>query len=280
MSKKLRITSWDVASQKAWLGRRLLGYNLKKASYLPTNWQHLLFLIHCFYWQGRRKGTSCLDAILLKYRWHQQLDNNCFLLAEKESHAWMPSCGSGCHHLFNNRRFSISRAAEKESHVRKPSCWSRWHQLFIISLFSFGRDAEKETLECHLAGVGGIICLIIVVFFWWSCRKRKFWMPYAGVVGIVCLIIDVFPFPGLQKKKAMHGRHLAGVSGISCLIIDVFHFQGCRKRKPCLDAILREKIVPISCLISNNICFPFPGQQKKKAMLGRHLAGVGGISCL
>jgi hypothetical protein len=28
------------------------------------------------------------------------------------------------------------------------------------------------------------------------------------------------------------------------------------------------------------MCFPFPGQQKKKAMLGRHLAVVGGISSL
>jgi hypothetical protein len=62
----------------------------------------------------------------------------------------------------------------------------------------------------------------------------------AGVGGISCLIIDFCPFPALQKKKAMLGRHLLGEVDISCLIINLFHFQGCRKRKPCLDAILLE----------------------------------------
>jgi hypothetical protein len=36
--------------------------------------------------------------------------------------------------------------------------------------------------------------------------------------GISCLKKMFFPFPGLQKKRAMLGRHLAGVGGISCFL--------------------------------------------------------------
>jgi hypothetical protein len=55
-----------------------------------------------------------------------------------------------------------------------------------------------------------------------------------------------------------------------------FPFPGLQKKKAMLDRdLLGEGCV--SYLIID--VFPFPGLQKKRVMLGRHLAGVGCISC-
>jgi hypothetical protein len=56
----------------------------------------------------------------------------------------------------------------------------------------------------------------------------------------------------------------------------LFLFPGLQKKKAMLGRRL-ARVGGISCLIIN--VFPFPGLQKKRAMLGRHLAGAGGISC-
>ncbi len=73
----------------------------------------------------------------------------------------------------------------------------------------------------------------------------------------------------------MLGRHLARVGGISCLLLVCVLF-GRATEKETLECHLAGRG---RHQLFNNMCFPFPGQQKKKAMLGRHLAGVGGISC-
>jgi hypothetical protein len=81
----------------------------------------------------------------------------------------------------------------------------------------------------HLLEEGGISCLKKIVFsisraaekesHAWKPSVRRRWHQLSNNIS--------FPFPGLQKKKAMLGRHLAAVGGISCSIVVVLYFQGC-----------------------------------------------------
>jgi hypothetical protein len=126
----------------------------------------------------------------------------------------------------------------------------------------------------HLAGVGGISCLIIDLSISRAAEKESHaWTPSCWSWRHQLSNNRSFPFPGLQKKKAMLGRHLAGVGGISCLIIYVFSNSRAAEKEshawtPACWSWRHQ--------LSNNRSFPFPGLQKKKAMLGRHLLGEGG----
>ncbi len=122
-----------------------------------------------------------------------------------------------------------------------------------------GQHKKKAMLRRHLAAVGGIICLIIVVSDDRATEKESHaWTPSCWSWRHQLSNNTCFPFPGLQKKKAMLGRHPAGVGGISCLIIYVFSNARAAEKEShawtpscwsgrhqlsnntCLDAILLE----------------------------------------
>ncbi len=83
-------------------------------------------------------------------------------------------------------------------------------------------SSDIETLEYHFAGVGGIVCLIIAVFFilvGLQIKKAMLGRHLAAVGGIRCLI-KVFS-DGRATEKEMLECHLVVVGGISCLIVVV-----------------------------------------------------------
>jgi hypothetical protein len=122
--------------------------------------------------------------------------------------------------------------------------FKHWQNLLFLILCFLLAELQKKyaMLGRHLAAVGGISCLIVFLFSTSRAAEKEShaWKPSVWRWWHQLSNNRCFPFPGLQKKKAMLGRHLAAVEGISCLIAVVLYFQGCRKRKPCLDAILLE----------------------------------------
>jgi hypothetical protein len=62
--------------------------------------------------------------------------------------------------------FSTGKAAEKRAMLGRHLAGVGGIRCLLLVCVLFGSAAEKETLEFHLAGVGGISCLIIVVFYW------------------------------------------------------------------------------------------------------------------
>jgi hypothetical protein len=87
-------------------------------------------------------------------------------------------------------------------------------------------SSEIETLEYHFAGVVGIVCLIIAVFYFGGATDKEShaWTPSVGRRWHQ-LFKNLF--------KSMLGRHLLGEGGIRCLKFFL---------KAYLDAICSEKV--------------------------------------
>jgi hypothetical protein len=99
--------------------------------------------------------------------------------AEKERHARTPSCCSWQHQLFNSICYLFLRLQQKEAMLGR-----RWLQLFNNRCFPFpGLQKRNAMLGRHLAGVGGISCLLLVCFLLVGMQKKK--RLNAGVGGII-----------------------------------------------------------------------------------------------